>query len=127
VVKFYLKNAGSISEGRRREMTFMKAVKSIAIAALALVMAAPAVAAEDSSRGIELLNSLGCKGCHRINGQGGTLGPALDGVGKRLDEQRIRRQLLDPKSVNPGSVMPSFGHLPEQDINTLVDYLGDIK
>ena len=108
-------------------MAFMKAVKSVAIAALVLVMAAPALAAEDSSRGLELLNSLGCKGCHRINGAGGTLGPALDGVGKRLNAQSIRRQLLDPKSLKPGSVMPSFGHLPEQDINTLVDYLGDLK
>jgi len=108
-------------------MTVPKAVKSTAIAALALVLAAPAFAAGDSSRAVELINSLGCKGCHQINGEGGSVGPVLNGVGKRLDEERIRQQLLDPKVANPNSMMPSFGHLPEKDIDTLVEYLSDLK
>jgi cytochrome c2 len=107
-------------------MTVSNGMKSIAVATLTLLLTAPAFAAEDS-RAIELINSLGCKGCHKINGEGGTLGPALDGVGKRLDEKKIRRQLLDPKSANPGSMMPSFGHLPQKDIETLVDYLDGLK
>lgn len=108
-------------------MTLSNAVKSAAVAALALFWTAAALAAEDPSRAVELLNALGCKGCHRIGAEGGTLGPALDGVGRRMGDQKIRRQLLDPKSVNPGSVMPSFAHLPGRDIDTLVDYLGDLR
>lgn len=108
-------------------MTFPQAVKSAALAALALFLATPSFAAKDSASAVDLLNSLGCKGCHRLNGEGGTLGPALDQVGAQLNEQRIRSQLLDPKSVNPGSLMPSFAHLSEQEIDTLVDYLSNLK
>lgn len=108
-------------------MTLLNAIKPVAIAALALVLAAPALAAGNPSRAVELLNALGCKGCHRLNSEGGTLGPALDGVGKRLDKQKIRRKLIDPKAMNPGSMMPSFAHIPEQDIDLLADYLGGLR
>jgi mono/diheme cytochrome c family protein len=49
---------------------------------------------------------LPCLGCHTIDGRGGRIGPALDGVGSRLDARLIWRRLLDPRSVLPGTLMP---------------------
>jgi mono/diheme cytochrome c family protein len=100
--------------------------KSAAAALLLTFLASPAWAA-DLARGQELVNSLGCKGCHKIGDSGGTLGPALNGIGKRMTAMQIRRQLVDPKANNPQSLMPSFQRLPAEDIQTLVDYLGTLK
>ncbi len=76
-----------------------------------------------SEKGRELINSLGCKGCHQWEGSGGSFGPALDGTGARLSEEQIRKVMIDPKAVNPGSVMPSYRHLPEGDLEAIVQTL----
>ena len=38
----------------------------------------------------------------------GDLGPDLAGVGARLSDGEIRLRLVDPKQVNPDTIMPSF-------------------
>ena len=50
----------------------------------------------------------GCAGCHRVNGVGGSIGPALNGVAKRHSKEWIEQHFLDPKALVPGSLMPSF-------------------
>ena len=95
----------------------------IAAATLCLATSTPARAADAQ----ELINSLGCKGCHQIAGSGGALGPALDGVGSRLQEKELRQQMVNPKAKNAASMMPSFSHLPEKDLQTLIDYLKSLK
>ena len=106
------------------KMTYL--IKWVATAAVSLALATPALAADDA-RARELINSLGCKGCHQIAGEGGTLGPAFDGVGSRLKEKDIREQLVNPKAKNPNSMMPAFASLPEKDMKVLVDYLKSLK
>jgi len=107
-------------------MIATRLIKLAAAAALSLALTTPALAADDA-RAKELINSLGCKGCHQLDGAGGTLGPALNGAGSRLKAADIREQLLNPKAKNPKSMMPSFAHLPESDLKTLVDYLASLK
>jgi cbb3-type cytochrome oxidase cytochrome c subunit len=102
-------------------------IKTLILIALTLPFTSPALAAGDEVRGRELINSSGCKGCHKIEGQGGSLGPALDGVGKRLTPEQLRQQLVNPKARNPSSTMPSFSHLPNKDIQALVDFLEGLK
>lgn len=102
------------------------ALKTAALAFALATLSSPALAAEDA-RGRELVNSLGCKGCHKIGGSGGAVGPALDGVGKRLSAEQIQKKIVDPKSVNPKSTMPSYKHLPPADIKALVGYLAAQK
>jgi ubiquinol-cytochrome c reductase cytochrome b subunit len=115
---------------RRKEfetaMDMTRTMKFAATAALSLALAVPALAADDA-RARELINSLGCKGCHQLDGEGGTLGPALKGVGSRLKEKDIREQLLNPKAKNPKSMMPAFTSLPEKDLKILVEYLSSLK
>jgi len=93
---------------------------------LLVVLASPVLAADDAkARG--LFNSLGCKGCHSFEGSGGTLGPALDGVGKRLSKEQIKTKMLDPKATNSASMMPTYGHLDTADLEALIDFLADQK
>ncbi len=98
-----------------------------AAAGLALSLAAPAWAADDEARARELINALGCKGCHQLNGEGGSLAPALDKVGARLANGQLRAKLVDPKASTPNSIMPSFSHLAEEDLKVLTEYLAGLK
>ena len=87
-----------------------------------LFLAISSANAESSSEARDLINTKGCKGCHVIDGSGGTLGPNLDKVGDRLSREELRRQLVDPASA-----MPSFGHLPESELKLIIDYLESLK
>ena len=54
-----------------------------------------------------------CGICHHLPGHDprdqGTVGPALAGVGLRLNEDALRALLTDARSVRPGTVMPAYG------------------
>lgn len=70
----------------------------------------------------------GCLGCHKVGGRGGDEGPALDAVGRKpagdLNFDRLpgektfinymRRHLMDPAGVVPGSLMPGQIEKPEE-------------
>jgi ubiquinol-cytochrome c reductase cytochrome b subunit len=66
--------------------------------------ATPAFAVE----GAMVYQNNNCGACHRINGTGGNLGPALDGVGSRHDREWMDKHFADPQSVSPGSKMPPY-------------------
>ncbi|WP_305042652.1 c-type cytochrome [Geoalkalibacter sp.] len=107
-------------------MTKRQHAKALALACLFALAAATQVSAEDA-RGRELLNALGCKACHQLEGSGGALGPALDGVGQRLGAEQINKQITEPASANPSTMMPSYAHIPEEDLKALVDFLATLK
>ena len=98
-------------------------MRAMATGAAMLLMAGTATASDDEARGRELINSLGCKGCHQVEGAGGKLGPSLDDIGERYNKEEIAKHITDPKSFNPNSMMPSYGHLKEEDLEALVKYL----
>ena len=87
----------------------------------------PSLASADEATARKLINSQGCKGCHKIEGSGGSIGPDLDHVGSQLSAEAIKHQLLDPKANNPNSIMPSMAHLSGDDINALVEFLSGLK
>lgn len=97
--------------------------------AAVLVPCAPDPArAADTGQSIDararaLLNSQGCKGCHRIDDQGGSAGPDLSEVGRRLTPQQLRRKLVAAPPGKEGVYMPSFAHLSPADLDALVDFL----
>mgnify|MGYP000917579722 CR=1 FL=1 len=55
----------------------------------------------------QIFNQL-CVACHSLQGSGGTVGPALDGVGNRLDQAALNRWLHDPAAVKPDTKMPKL-------------------
>jgi mono/diheme cytochrome c family protein len=105
----------------------MTPIRCILLALVALALGAPALAAEDEGHARELVNALGCKGCHSLGENGGNLGPPLTGVGRRLVREAIHLQIVNPKGNNPASMMPSYDYLPEADIEALTDYLKSLR
>jgi nitric oxide reductase subunit C len=63
-----------------------------------------------------------CVACHSLGGQGGVVGPALDGVGKRLSAADIRLRLKDPLAAKADSKMPKLP-LTDSQIDELVAFL----
>ncbi|MBL8920086.1 MAG: cytochrome c [Myxococcaceae bacterium] len=67
-----------------------------------------------------------CVTCHALGGAGGTVGPALDGVGDRFDSAYLERWLKDPAGVKPGTTMPKLP-LDDAQLGELVTFLSSQK
>ncbi|MFZ3230676.1 MAG: cytochrome c [Pseudobdellovibrio sp.] len=67
-----------------------------------------------------------CVACHSLQGQGGSVGPTLDGVGSRRDASYINKWLHDPVSLKVDSKMPKLP-LTEEDITELTAFLSQLK
>jgi mono/diheme cytochrome c family protein len=66
--------------------------------------------------------------CHKLDGQGGTVGPNLSKVGSRRDYETIRAIIEDPLSNYDQSEMPPFGDkLPKEQIQAMARYLATRK
>ena len=73
----------------------------------------------------------------------GNFGPSLVGVGTRYNKDEIRLRVIDPKTVNPDTIMPSYFKkinyertpknflnktiLSAQEVEDLVEYLYSLK
>jgi ubiquinol-cytochrome c reductase cytochrome b subunit len=74
--------------------------------------------------GADLFSSQGCIACHKVNGQGGNIGPNLSNIGSQgLSDQWLITQIRDPKAHDPSTAMPSFSSLSDQQVKNLVDFL----
>ncbi len=62
--------------------------------------------APELSRGEQVFENSGCRGCHKLGGIGGNLGPELDKVGARRSPDWLKKHFLTPAAVTPGSAMP---------------------
>ncbi len=102
-------------------------IKTGSILIAALVLAGAATASTTQMRGAELVSANGCRGCHVIGEDGGSIGPSLNGLSERMSPEMIKAQLINPKTINPNSFMPSFVDLPEEDMTALVNYLSELK
>ena len=63
-------------------------------------------AAPELARGQQVFEESGCRGCHKLGGRGGVIGPALDKVGARHSPEWLKQHFLTPSTVTPGSAMP---------------------
>jgi cbb3-type cytochrome oxidase cytochrome c subunit len=68
-----------------------------------------------------------CFDCHTLAGKGGAVGPNLTRVGSRRTREYIIQQIRNPGAHKADTAMPSFNHLPEQDIHAVADYLSRQK
>lgn len=67
-----------------------------------------------------------CTACHALNGRGGNVGPALDGVGLKFDVQYFNKWLSDPSSIKAETKMPKLP-LSDKNITELANYLSSLK
>lgn len=101
----------------------------------------------DAGRGRALVIGKGnCLACHVMpipsEPDHGDIGPDLDGIGSRLSAEQLRQRLVDAKTVNPDTIMPSFFRadlhrvakdwrgqtiFSAQDVEDVVTYLQTLK
>jgi predicted CXXCH cytochrome family protein len=75
--------------------------------------------------GKKIYDDMMCAGCHKIGGQGGEGGPALDDVGARLTRAEVLKRMMGRRA---GTVMPPLpSDMPDEKINALVDYMMTLK
>jgi ubiquinol-cytochrome c reductase cytochrome b subunit len=79
-------------------------------------------APQNAVEGALIYQANDCGSCHKLNGVGDELGPALNGVGERHDRSWIERHFADPPKYSPGSIMPAFQFKPDE-LKPLTDYL----
>lgn len=63
-----------------------------------------------------------CGTCHTVNGEGMKVGPSLNGLFKRRTKEWVEKQIRNPKSHSPDTIMPSYDLSPRE-IEQLVSYL----
>ncbi len=75
------------------------------------------------TQGRHLFETQGCRGCHKLNGVGGSIGPDLteEGANRRSPEW-LERHFLAPNLVSSGSAMPNF-HFTKQQARDLSYYM----
>jgi mono/diheme cytochrome c family protein len=67
------------------------------------------------TEGRRLFETQGCRGCHKLNGVGGSIGPDLTGEGaNRRSPDWLEHHFLDPNAVSTGSAMPNLHFTKEQ-------------
>jgi ubiquinol-cytochrome c reductase cytochrome b subunit len=79
---------------------------------------------QSAREGSALAGSLGCTGCHSINGTGGKVGPDLSNESRQGRSRAwLMDQIRNPKSHNPNTIMPPYPSLTQQQLGQIVDYL----
>ena len=95
---------------------------------------APGIAG-GSTDPMTIIRGAGCTACHKINGEGGAIGPDLTHVGSRLSTNLIRESILLPDAKTAKGyekfkgVMPkTFGNqLTAAQLESLVEFLSSHK
>ena len=109
------------------------AAKSPVIVSKVVPTAAPAAAVFDAqllATGAKLFQSddLGCLGCHKMNGKGGRSGPDLTHAGRLQPDIAWQiAHLKNPESKTPGSKMPAYNDVPENDVRALATYMASLQ
>jgi len=79
---------------------------------------------KEAEKGKQVFEANGCSGCHKVNGQGGSVGPELsDSTLRGKDRQWLADQITNPKSHDPNSIMPALTNLSKEQLDNLVSYL----
>jgi ubiquinol-cytochrome c reductase cytochrome b subunit len=74
-------------------------------------------------QGAIVLQSKQCRNCHSLGAEGGQRGPALDGVGTRLTQDQLIRQVLQG-----GGNMPAYGkNLTPAEVTALVAFMQTLR
>jgi len=85
------------------------------------------VATVGVSPGAAVFQTKGCMNCHSLKGTGGTFGPALDTIGRKLSAKEIERKIRDPKSVDPKAMMPAQTGLSDREVEEVAKFLSSLK
>ncbi len=76
----------------------------------------------DAEKGKKLFESVGCQGCHELNGKGETHGPDLSRIGSKVSADWLVTWISSPHSYNPKSKMPDL-RLGDENASDIASYL----
>jgi len=85
------------------------------------------VAGAGVSPGAAVFQTRGCMNCHTLHGTGGTFGPVLDTIGRKLNQGQIEHYVRNPKSVNPKAMMPAQKELSDKELESVAAFLANLK
>ena len=85
------------------------------------------VAGAGVSPGAAVFQTRGCMNCHTLHGTGGTFGPVLDTIGRKLNQGQIEHYVRNPKSVNPKAMMPAQRELSDKELESVAAFLANLK
>jgi mono/diheme cytochrome c family protein len=84
----------------------------------------PASSAEQNDGAArKLINSQGCKACHALENDGGTAAESFEAIRAKRSRAEIRLTLVNPEGKHGKSKIPDFGHLSEEEIGALVNFI----
>lgn len=78
---------------------------------------------QDDGPARKLINSQGCKACHTLEGDGGTLAGSFEAIRTKLSRAEVRQQLVNQEQKHGNSKIPDFSHLSEEELEALVNFL----
>lgn len=80
-----------------------------------------------------LFQTMGCVGCHAINGEGGAVGPDLTNIHAEQGPDYIRQSILQPNAViaegfQPDIMPKNFGErMTDENIDDVIAYLASVS
>jgi sulfur-oxidizing protein SoxX len=112
-------------------LTKVSAVVMLLGAAIITPSIAMAVDADLAAKGKSIAENRkkgNCFTCHSYEGAhlAGNIGPALNGVSKRLSREQIYNQIWDATKANPNTTMPPFGKnevLSKDEVNAVTEWV----
>jgi putative heme-binding domain-containing protein len=83
----------------------------------------------DPKKGADIYRSLGCAGCHIVNGQGGNFGPDLTDIGFMRGPSSLRQSIVDPGAALPKGVLqvPSRGYAEYLPLRIVTKEGGEVR
>jgi len=110
-------------------VTFMRALPQASLQAAqaehASVVQAPA---QLIAYGLTLYRQEGCFTCHQLDGEGNAVGPNLTAEGNRgRSDKWLIGHFKNPSEYTPGSVMPAFANLSDDQLQALTAFLQNQK
>ncbi len=126
----------ALASGSEHDARLAAAITPAAGTSLTDALAPRVLQGGDAAIGKEILkyhSAAACLRCHAIAGVGGHAGPALDGVGARLDRRALLQSLVDPQAIvaegfgSVSAMPPMEPLLKPREIRDLIAYLASLK
>ncbi|MBN1957126.1 MAG: c-type cytochrome [Desulfuromonadales bacterium] len=84
-------------------------------------------ASPEQDKALALIHALGCKGCHSIKGDGGSLASDLTQIGSRMTTTQIYEFLIAETDSRTQGFMPSYRSLDKADLELISHYLYNLR
>ena len=83
-------------------------------------------AQDAATQGANVFAAQKCQLCHSVGDQGNKKHP-LDGIGKKLSAEDIKKWITSPKAMKADVTMKTYTNLPPKELDALVAYVLSLK